>query len=850
MGDLRFGPFELREGQRQLLRDGRAVTLGARAFDVLLTLAAQRGRAVSKDDLFAAVWPGQVVEENNLAVQVSALRKVLGADVIATVAGRGYQFTAATTAADKPAPPLGTTTLHGRDAVLQTLSDALARHPLVTVLGTAGVGKTAIARALVALRADGGAVTVELAGVEPQRGGDLSATTTAVATAVAAALALPLSARSPLDRLLQHLRQLPAAERPALVVLDNCEHLADGVAELVSLMHGAAPGLPLLATSQVPLRLPIEHTVRLEPLDLPAGGGLEAGARSSAVSLFVARAAALVPGFALVAENVDQVLEICRRLEGIPLAIELAAARVPLLGTAGLLHRLDERMRLLARAPNAETQAHQPQPLQRHRALRAALDWSYSLLPPAEQTLLRRLALFSGGFTASSAQQLAGDATLDEWAVLDGLGALVEKSLVVAPGGAGNKPTEPRFSLLETVRDYAREQLRAAGEGEALARRHAELFETLAQAHGGALGGEQAGTRRARLETEHDNLRAALTWATDHDTALGLRLAAASMPFWRERGHHAEALQRCDRLLERSSDADAALRLPVQLRMAMLGQEMGDAARVEQCATAALASARACSNARGEANAHAVLAHAAVLRGEPVLALQRHRDALATYRTIGDPKLVAEGLNNVASGLCELGRPDEAEPLLDEALPLVRNVGYAWLEAAILHTKSEVACARGDYTTARGLLELSLLLRRTLQHKFHLVMGLRALAVVALLLKRDDDAADELREALSLCSSHDFADEASKCLLAAAAWAAAAQRGHGAARLLGHLDTALEGNPDALGRTEAALHREATDRTQTLLGITALARSRAEGRALPREAALREALALLDAAPG
>ena len=844
-GDLRFGRFELRAAQRQLLHDGKPAALGARAFDVLLTLVMQRGRAVTKDELLAAVWPRQVVEENNLTVHVSALRKLLGPDAIATIPGRGYQFTALLSPPAEAAPAAATRpaaaaspTLFGRDDELQRLRAALGQSvpSLITLVGTAGIGKTTLARALAEEATGTPAWWVALEALAAQRG---MADTAPLATAVAAAMGLPPAAGPPTDRLLQHLRRQAPTARLALLVLDNCEHLADAAAQLVTLLQAAAPSLRILATSQVPLRLPTEYLVRLEPLDVPVGTGLAFAQRNGAVALFVARAEAVVPGFTLHADNADDVIDICRRLEGIPLALELAAARVPLLGTVGVRERLGERLRLLARAG-------QPGPTRR-QALRAALDWSYDLLPPPEQRLLGRLGIFVGGFTASMAQQLASDAGFDEWAVLDGLNALVEKSLVVAPRGAGANSAEPRFSLLESVRDHARAHVAAGSEAQWLPRKHAELFMALAQAHAGLIGGEHAGARRLRLESEHDNLRAALDWAAQHDPTLGLQMAAALMPFWRERGHHAEALTRCAVLLDSpDTQADVHLRTRVQLNLGMLAHELGDAAQVQAWGEAALAGARTTGQRAHEANAYAVLAHAAVLRGDAVSRRACYSACLPIYRELGDARSIAEGLNNLASCWCEDNQPQHAQPLLHEALPLAQASGHKWLEAAILHTLSEVDCALGDFVGARRHLEDSMVLRRGLQHKFHLVLGLQALAMVALRLGDDDSAAVELREALSLCASHDFAGMVAPCLVTAAAWAAAQRRGADAALLLGSVDTALREHTHPLAPTDRELQDIASTQSQALLGAAAWQRHWQQGRALSGQAALQRALAVLD----
>lgn len=860
LGDLRFGAFELRAAQRQLLQHGQPVVLGARAFDVLLTLVANRGRMVTKNELMAAVWPRQVVEENNLMVQVSALRKLLGASAIATIPLRGYQFTGTAepaapartmeTSAAEPAPAAppapgsaaaaSVRTLYGRDAELQALRSAVARHSLVTLVGAAGMGKTTLARALVVETTGPQGITVELASLAPQVSGssnqhDLSP----LASAVAAALHLAPASGQPADRLLQHLRQLPAAQLPTLLVLDNCEHLPAAAAELLRLMHGAAPGLRILATSQVPLHLPHEHLLRLEPLVVPPDSGLAPAQACAAAALFTARANALLPGFALNAGNADDILDVCRRLEGIPLALELAAARVPMLGTAGLRDRLGERLRLLARNPAPG--------LARHQTLRHALDWSYSLLPPAEQQLLRQLSLFAGGFTASTAQQLARSEQVDEWAVLDGLSALVDKSLVAAPRNAAAHAAEPRFTLLETVRDYARAQLQASAEEATMARRHATLFLSLAQAHAGLVGGDQAGARRSRLESEHDNLRAALDWSTQHDPELGLRLAAALLAFWRERGHHGEGLATYAALLQAGAQAEAALRLPAHFGMGVLAEELGDAPQVQSAGEATLVLARELGDRVREVHGLALLAHAAYLRGDLCHSRERHHEILQIRRQSGDARQIAESLNNVASCWCEEGQPQQAVPLLQEALPLARSSGHRWMEAAVLQTLAEVDCAAGDFASARAYLEESLALRRTLQHKYHLANSLQGLAMVELRLGNLDSAAAALQEALGVCAHIGLATKELPCLATTAAWATLKGHGVAAATLLGVVDAQMRELPSALATADRVLHLEVSEQSHALLDPMTWQRHWRAGQLLTREEAMLFAQSALDA---
>ena len=467
--ELRFGSARLDVERRQLLIDGRPAKLGARAFDVLLALVERRDRAVGKNELFELVWPDVVVEENNLQVHISALRKLLGPQTIATIPGRGYRFMAEldTSAHDSmafanPPPPVTSAAsatptnlspphelLYGRDDDARAVGELLRTHTQVSIVGASGIGKTRLALAVANAqheRFPDGVWWVELAALSD---GAL------VAGAIARALGVRVGDERPvLETVIALLRK-----HTALLVLDNCEHLLDAAAECARALLRSVPALRILVTSQEALHTAEEQVYRLG--SLPVAGTLDAPA--AAVELFVARARAADPRLQLTAANVSAITEICRRLDGMPLAIELAAARARLLGLEGLRARLDERFHILTGGTRAV--------LRRHQTLRAAIEWSYGLLTPDEQTVFRRLGAFVGGFTLELAQDVAADEQIDRWAVLDLLGHLVDKSLVIADGD-----DLPRYRLLETVRAFALEKLAAAGETPALLRRHAEAL--------------------------------------------------------------------------------------------------------------------------------------------------------------------------------------------------------------------------------------------------------------------------------------------------------------------------------------------------------------------------------------
>lgn len=524
---LRFGRAEFRPDERVLLIDGTSAAIGARALDLLQALIERRDRVVTKHELLDIVWPGLVVEENNLQVQVSTLRKLLGPQAIATVPGRGYRFvaalldpepsTSAAAAAPLPqdiaatrrkAPPRRSSELLGRDDDVAQLGVLCAQRRLVCIVGPGGIGKTRVAQEVAqAARpafADGVA-WVELAPL---------ADPALIAAAIAGAAGLELPPRrDPHDALLAQLERLKL-----LLVLDNAEHLLGPVAWLARELIDAAPGVALLVTSQVPLRLDDELVYRLGGLAVPKfDTGPDHAVEHGAVALFVARAQAADRRFRLAADNVGAVVDICRQLDGVALAIEMAAARVPTLGLANVHAGLQQRLRLLTAGQRVADA--------RHQSLQAALDWSHALLSPDEQTVLRRLGVFRGGFTLDLARAVAIDPLLDDWAVTEALASLVERSLV---GADDSDP--PRYQLLESTREYAVVRLDRAGETQVTCRRHAQaLLAVFDEADAATRDGDRSlvATLARRCTRELDNLRAAIEWATVHDAATAVALVAS-----------------------------------------------------------------------------------------------------------------------------------------------------------------------------------------------------------------------------------------------------------------------------------------------------------------------------------
>jgi predicted ATPase/DNA-binding winged helix-turn-helix (wHTH) protein len=569
---LAFGRFRVLPHRRELLADGRPIRLGGRAFDVLMALIEARGAVVGKDALLSKVWPDRIVEENNLQAQVSALRAAFGAEreLIRTVSGRGYQFAgeirilaanpddragAGVAAAQRGStlPPTNlpqpVSELIGRDAELDAIRALLADHRLVTLTGGGGIGKTRlgveVARQLLP-RFPGGAWLVELSPISDP--GHVSA-------AVAAALGLDLAGGEvSAERVVGAMRG-----RRLLLVLDTCEHLIEVTARMAQALLAANAAARVIATSQEPLRVEGERAYPVMPLAVPAEGAADAAEllTCDAVRLFVARARQAEAHFAVEPHNAQGVSAICRRLDGIPLALELAAARIAALGIEELNARLDDRFRLLTGGRRTA--------LPRHQTLRATLDWSYELLSESERAVLRRIGVFAGDFSLDAAVAVAGD--LPAPLVVDHIADLVARSLIVAD--LGDEPTQ--YRLLDTTRLYALDKLRNAAELHEAARRHAEYYRALFEPTEAESESQPQAEWLARYGRHLDNVRAGLDWAfsADGDPQIGVALTVAVVPLWVQLSLFGECRERVERALAvLGGDEPATARARMQLSAA------------------------------------------------------------------------------------------------------------------------------------------------------------------------------------------------------------------------------------------------------------------------------------------
>jgi predicted ATPase/DNA-binding winged helix-turn-helix (wHTH) protein len=693
----RFDRFELAPAERQLTIGGAPATVGARAFDLLLALVERRDRVVPKSELLDLVWPGLVVEENNLQVQVSALRKLLGPAVIATVAGRGYRFTARllpdlpvpAMAGTKPAPaptnlPQPRTRVIGREAALADCARLLATSRLITLSGIGGCGKTRLAQELarqqVAAFADG----VWFVDLAPVQDGER------VVAVVAATLDVPeVDGTSLKARLAEHV-----ASRHLLIVLDNCEHLIDAVVDVVETMLAASPLLNLVATSREAFGIAGEQIYPVRSLSLPASAELDAIRDSEAVRIFVDRARLVEPGFALDARNGAVVADICRRLDGIALAIELAAARVAILSIEEIRTRLADRFRLLTGGGRA---------LPRHQTLQATMHWSYDHLSAKEQEIFRRLSVFAGGCTLAAAAHVTG--ADDEYAVLTLLTALHDKSMLTVDR---EPQAQPRYRMLETVRQYAQERLGESGEGDAIRSRHLRYCVLLAEAMEPLYLDARQGEAIARQRVEQENLLAAHAWcehATD-GAALGLRLAAASWRYWRSSGQlergRSVALAA---LADAGANAEPLARCRLVIGLATLAYYMGRYEESMALAEQGLALGRQVGDLTQIASALVLVTFGAKPDDDPAFIMARYDEISAIADALGDRLLMARNLNNLGEWHRNNGRSADAEARYEESLAVHRALNNPGMIAVVLCNYARLLIAEGQTQRPRAHLD-------------------------------------------------------------------------------------------------------------------------------------------------
>lgn len=574
----------------------------------------------------------------------------------------------------------------GRDQELADAEARLANASMLTLTGPGGVGKTRLALELGAHLMDSfpdGVWLVELGPVSED---------TLVCDTIASALRVKQKPGS--DLLATIIEAL--AERRVLLILDNCEHLIDRVVETADQLMRRCPDLQLLATSREALGIAGESLMAVPsmamPLTSPAGDDLEALAECDAVRLFIDRARAVLPTFALTHSNAEAVAQICRRLDGIPLAVELAAARVRSLPPQQIAARLDDRFRLLTGGSRTA--------LPRHRTLRAAMDWSFDLLSETERTLLSRLSVFAGSFSLDAAEAICGGGPVESSDVLDLLGHLVDRSLLMPEENSA----EARYRMLETIRDYAQERLAGSEEAGEMHGRHRDWFVALVdEAREALFAGPVQATWLERLAHEHDNLRAALRWAHDDpdgaDSALSL--ASGLWRFWEIRGDLAEGSAWLERALARVGGEVSARRARALTGAGVLAAQRGNYAAAAAFHEASLVLNRELGNPLAVSAACNNCASLAVEQGDFGRARQLYTEAIELSRSGGDLQGAAFSLINLADVAARQGEDAEADALYTQSIETFEKFGDQW---GIAHASAKLAQAarrRGDLATAR-----------------------------------------------------------------------------------------------------------------------------------------------------
>ena len=737
--------------------------------------------------------------------------------------------------------PVARTPLVGREPEVAAVVALLLRDGvgLLTLSGPAGTGKTRLAMAVAAALAecfDDGARFVALAPIiDPNL----------VVSAIVRTLGLQEAGGTPLEEtLMSYLR-----DRELLLVLDNFEQVVDA-APLVGRLLENCERLKVLATSRIVLQVYGEHDVPVPPLRLPDAGRplpIEQLLEYPAIALFVQRARAIRPDFALTDDNAAAVVEICTHLDGLPLAIELAAARVNVLPPALILARL--RRHESAGSLKLLTQGPRDLPA-RHQTLRAAIGWSYDLLEEAERAPFRALSVCVGGFTLEAAAGVAATEGADESespddSLLDVLGSLVAKSLVQhRPDGAGGAP---RFGMLETIREYGLERLEAEGEAAATRRRHAEYFADLAEEGERQVGGPRQVEWLDRLEEGHPNLRAALTWSLQDeggDRHLGLRLAGALWVFWFRRGYISEGTRWLGLALAANPDAPDAARarlLTAEGSLARLGGEFARAAEVLQAGADLY---RALWDAEGLAWALSHLGLVTQWLGDLDRGVEQLEESLTLRRQLGNPRDVARSLFNLAIAEDFRRGYARADVLYEEALALYRQIDDTWGIGRVHGYWAKVALVQGDADRAASLSVQGEALSRQVGDTWGVALALAGRGGVAASRGERRLAMALLKESLILFRDVGSRDRMTECLQDLASLACMGGHAEQAARLSG----AAESTQQSSGLALWPAVRERRDRdlaaARTTLGAARFERAWSEGQAMTLERAVDAALAL------
>ena len=780
-----FGQFTLDVARGAVLKHGEEIKLRPKVYEALKYLVENPGRLIGKQELIQAVWPDSFVTDDSLVQCTVELRRALEdreQQLLKTVPRRGYLFAAQVTRLPLPssssietAPlnssgepsvsklarklvdlPTPRTSLIGREREIREATELLLRTDvrLLSLTGSGGAGKTRLAIAVasaIAQQFSGGIQFIGLASItRPEL----------VATAVAKALNLQQAPNRTVAELIrEHLQHAG----PFLLVLDNFEQVL-AAATTVAEMLAACPNLKVLVTSRACLRIYGEQEFPVAPLE-----------QTSAIQLFVQRATAVRPNFAVTAENAPAIREICSRLDGLPLAIELAAARTKLLSPSAILDRLQSRLQLLTGGALDLPE--------RQQTLRNTIDWSHELLTADEQTLLRRFAVFIGGGTLEAAEAVCNtgrDLGID---LLDGLSSLVDKNLIQR---VDRPDAESRFTMLETIREYALERLARSGEESPTRRAHAAYCLVLAEEGNPELTPAERSAWLARCDLEIDNYRAALDWLVQtKDIDWTLRLSIALFRFWDMREHLAEGRTRLESILELTDVGHQKQRAKICIFLGALSTAQGDFTAGEFFLQQSLKLYEAQEDRSGIAASLNALGVSARDRGDYQSARKNFEESLACWRTLSDPLSTARCLHNLANVLKVQGEYQQAQSVLDEAIAKFEEWGDGSGAAWSINQQGDIAREQGDFTAARAFYERALQAFRAIGDRWGSARSLADLGSIYCEAKDFDEAESAYQGALQIFSELGHRRGMARTLEGLACLAAARGQGRRALTLAG-----------------------------------------------------------------